>query len=192
MQTLTKKGTFDAAHRIMFEKVKCNNLHGHTYHYELTFSFCIVQDLGYAIDFKEIKRVYDGFIDKYFDHATILNPKDTDVLQCVKTIGSKYWVMALNGDSFCNPSAENMSKELYLAMQGIINSYKAQGIHILYNLENIRLYETENSFVDCTSLCISERDEYNFNHKYYDLIYNYTQQCSTFEYDSRLTDKENK
>jgi 6-pyruvoyltetrahydropterin/6-carboxytetrahydropterin synthase len=192
MQTLTRKGTFDAAHRIMFEKVKCNNLHGHTYHYELTFSFWGITDLGYAIDFKEIKRVYDGFVDKYFDHATILNPKDENVLKCVKTINSKYWVMALNGDDFCNPSAENMAKELYLAMCDIINSYKAQGVTLLYKLENVRLYETENCYVDCNMDCISEKEVYNFNQKYYNMIHSYTQQCSIFEYDSRLSNEKNK
>ena len=56
-QYITRKGEFDAAHRILHERIKCFNLHGHRFGYELKFSFEEEGGLGYAIDFKEIKRV---------------------------------------------------------------------------------------------------------------------------------------
>ena len=53
---VTRKGKFDAGHRVMNERFKCFNLHGHEYHYELTFSYLMSEEIGYAIDFKEIKK----------------------------------------------------------------------------------------------------------------------------------------
>ena len=52
MKTLTKIFEFDAAHRVMHERIKCFNLHGHRFKVELTFEFNEVSALGYAIDFK--------------------------------------------------------------------------------------------------------------------------------------------
>ena len=38
-QYITRKGTFDSGHRVMNERMKCFNMHGHTYLYELEFEF---------------------------------------------------------------------------------------------------------------------------------------------------------
>ena len=59
-QTITRKGNFDSAHRVLNEKFKCYNVHGHTYLYELTFQFDSMERIGYAIDFKEIKITAQG------------------------------------------------------------------------------------------------------------------------------------
>ena len=56
IQTITRKGSFDVCHRVMNEKMKCFHVHGHTYLYELGFSFSQIETIGYNIDFKEIKR----------------------------------------------------------------------------------------------------------------------------------------
>ena len=56
MQIITRKGSFDAGHRVMNEKMKCFNLHGHTYLYELQFAFGYMKGIGYALDFKEMRR----------------------------------------------------------------------------------------------------------------------------------------
>ena len=39
IQYISRKGNFDSGHRVMNEFMKCFNIHGHTYLYELTFSF---------------------------------------------------------------------------------------------------------------------------------------------------------
>jgi hypothetical protein len=59
-QYITRKGNFDSGHRVMNERMKCFNIHGHTYLYELEFEFNEMEEIGYAIDFKEIKRVAEG------------------------------------------------------------------------------------------------------------------------------------
>ena len=110
-QYISRKGNFDSGHRVMNERMKCFNIHGHTYLYELTFEFNEMEEIGYAIDFKEIKRVGCQWIDDLLDHGMILNPKDTELIQTTRNYGTKLWLMSLNGEGeYCNPSVENIAK----------------------------------------------------------------------------------
>lgn len=155
-QTITRKGSFDSAHRVMNERMKCFNLHGHTYLYELTFKFQTIEDIGYAIDFKEIKRVGCQWIDDMFDHGIIVNPRDHHIIQASKSVGSKIWYMSLNGkDEYCNPSAENIAKEMFIGISCLLNDDNLK-------LDLIRLYETPNCYTDCYSNSYSLAERNNF------------------------------
>ena len=72
-QYITRKGTFDSGHRVMNERMKCFNIHGHTYLYELEFEFNEMEEIGYAIDFKEIKSTV------HLIHFCILNKVFTTI-----------------------------------------------------------------------------------------------------------------
>lgn len=178
VQTITRKGSFDSMHRVMNERMKCFNVHGHTYLYELTFRFWEMQEIGYAIDFKEIKRVACQFIDDYFDHAAILNPKDEQLIQVCSNLNSKVWLMSLNGqDNYCNPTVENIGKEVFLCIKLLMKSYPG------LELDMVRIYETPNCFCDTfdTSIQQSERDSfiiYNGN-----LLADYSLKMGVVEYD---------
>jgi len=141
MQTITRTGNFDSAHRVMDERMKCFNLHGHTYLYSLTFGFKHLEEIGYAIDFKEIKTSAMEFIDKVFDHAAILNPLDTAIIDLVKENGWNLYVMSLNGDKYCNPTVENIAKEVFLGVSALMDDENLK-------LHSIRIYETPNCFCD--------------------------------------------
>jgi 6-pyruvoyltetrahydropterin/6-carboxytetrahydropterin synthase len=67
-QNIIRSCTFDSGHRVMNEKMKCFNMHGHTYLCDVDFEFYEMEDIGYAIDFKEIKRVGLQWIDDLLDH----------------------------------------------------------------------------------------------------------------------------
>lgn len=180
MQYITRKGSFDAGHRVMFEKVKCFNVHGHGFHYELTFSFKNCEDIGYAIDFKEIKRVGAQWVEDFLDHGMILNPHDYDLIEVTKKLKSKLWIMSLNGQEvFCNPSAENIAKELFLAQELLFSQHHHLKVH------NIRLFETDNCFVDCVQESISPRERANFYAAKAPLIISYAKEKGIVEYDSR-------
>lgn len=142
-------------HRVMNEKYKCFNIHGHTYLFELRFQFAEIEKIGYAIDFKEIKRIGCTWIDDILDHGAILNPKDTEVLKAVHATNSKYWVMSLNGTEYCNPSVENIAKEIYLAMYILFDG-------LAVSIERVRLYETPNCYTDCYSESIADEEMKNF------------------------------
>ena len=143
MATVTRIFEFDAAHRVMNERVKCFNLHGHRFKVEVTFEYNKKAALGYAIDFKEIKRIVGAYIDEHFDHACILNPLDKELIDLCKKNGWKVHIVGMGRNEDINPSAENFASELfYIVKQLFINDR--------YNIWpiNIRLYETPNCWVD--------------------------------------------
>jgi 6-pyruvoyltetrahydropterin/6-carboxytetrahydropterin synthase len=179
VQYITRKGTFDSGHRVMNEKMKCFNIHGHTYLYDLKFSFDQMKEIGYPIDFKEIKRVACQWIDDTLDHGMILNPKDLVLISCTKGLESKLWTMSLNGLDYCNPTVENIAKEIFLAMRILFKGYVSIDIH------QITLYETPNCFTDCFSESISVEEEMKFN-KYRGLqISSYATVKGVMDYDDR-------
>lgn len=143
MATVTRIFEFDAAHRVMNERVKCFNLHGHRFKVEVTFEYNRKAALGYAIDFKEIKRIVGAYIDEHLDHACILNPLDKELIDLCKKNGWRVYIVGMGRNEDINPSAENLASELfYIVNQLFINDK--------YNIwpTNIRLYETPNCWVD--------------------------------------------
>ncbi len=178
-QTITRKGTFDSAHRVMNERMKCYNLHGHTYLYELEFAFTSIEEIGYAIDFKEIKRVGCQWIDDFLDHGTIVNPKDRYVIDACKALDSKIWYMSLNGvDEYCNPSVENVAKEIFIGISALLNSDEL-------SLHKVRLYETPNCFTDCHKDSFTQQEEYNFLQQNKLALTLYRNNAGIVEYDDR-------
>lgn len=141
MATITRICEFDAAHRVMNEKVKCFNLHGHRFRVEMTFEYFSKGSLGYAIDFKEIKRIGCAWIDEHLDHTCILNPKDTELIDLCRKNNWRLYVMGFNRDEDINPSAENLAAELFYILKQLFSNESL-------NLVNLRLYETPNCWVD--------------------------------------------
>ena len=179
-QYITRKGTFDSGHRVMNEKMKCFNMHGHTYLYELEFEFNEMEEIGYAIDFKEIKRIGCQWIDDYLDHGMIVNPKDEHVIQAALATGSKIWYMSLNGKGeYCNPSVENVAKEIFIAMSQLFRDYKNLKIN------KIILYETPNCYTVCINDSLSTDEVTNWLIENQESILEYIKEKGIIEYDDR-------
>ena len=169
IQYISKDGSFDAAHRIVNHNGGCGNIHGHIYKFTLRFSFESdkMEDpgLGYAIDFSEIKRIGLAFINDHFDHAYIANPKDY-MVDVLKEHNSKHWLMGLNGTEFCNPSVENMAKEIFMIMNILFNG---RGITI----DKVILYETPTSHTECFIGSIPLNEMQTFHKQYEEYIMDY-------------------
>jgi 6-pyruvoyltetrahydropterin/6-carboxytetrahydropterin synthase len=179
-QTVTRKGSADIAHRVMFERAKCFSIHGHTYLYELTFEFTSSEDIGYNIDFKEIKRIGSQWIDDILDHGVMLNPLDTDFIELAYKLKSKLWLMSLNGEgNMCNPTVENIAKEVFLAMDVLFNG--RQGLKI----KHVRMYETPNCYTDCYEESISQEERSNFMKAREQELIQYRELKGVVEYDER-------
>lgn len=179
-QTIVRKGSFDSGHRVMNEKMKCFNMHGHTYLYELEFEFSSMEEIGYAIDFKEIKRVACQWIDDLLDHGMIVNPKDEEVIKAAIATGSKIWYMSLNGEGeYCNPSVENLAKEMFLAMSQLFRSYPD------LKIQKITLYETPNCYTVCTKESLAQRETENWMIKNQQAVLDYAKAKGIVEYDDR-------
>ena len=155
MATVTRIFEFDSAHRVMNEKVKCFNLHGHRFKVEATFEYFSTGSLGYAIDFKEIKRLVGSWIDEHLDHACILNPLDEQLIIMCRNYGWRHYIMGMGNNGDINPSAENMASELFYIIDKFF-SYETMGVRLV----NIRLYETPNCWVDASDYAYSATDAY--------------------------------
>jgi 6-pyruvoyltetrahydropterin/6-carboxytetrahydropterin synthase len=185
IQYISRKGNFDSGHRVMNEFMKCFNIHGHTYLYELTFSFKNMEEIGYAIDFKEIKRVFCQWIDDILDHGMILNPHDTKLIQTTKEYGTKLWLMSLNGaGEYCNPSVENIAKEVFLAME-ILSDTLYKNAPTGLKIHKVTIYETPNCWTECVSESISTKEWNAFNLERRHEISEYAKSKGVLEYDDR-------
>lgn len=185
MQLITRKGNFDSGHRVMNEFMKCFNIHGHTYLYELTFSFENMEEIGYAIDFKEIKRVFCQWIDDILDHGMILNPKDELLIKTTKEYGTKLWLMSLNGEGeYCNPSVENIAKEIFMAMDILSKTLYGDSKTGL-KIHGVKIYETPNCFTECFEESISNPEKIRFWDAKAVEIAKYAEGKGVLEYDDR-------
>lgn len=179
-QYITRKTTFDSMHRVMNERMKCYNIHGHTYLCKLKFEFSQSEEIGYAIDFKEIKRIGCQFIDDKFDHGAILNPHDTELIEVSKRLNSKLWLMSLNGHlNYCNPSVENIAKEIFMSMEVLFQNY-----HNL-KISKVIIYETPNCATTCIVDSISDIERENWYMYNYEGVNNYREEKGVINYDDR-------
>ena len=183
--TITRRGSFDAGHRILFQRFKCGNLHGHRYEYELEFRYESMLALGYAIDFSEIKRVACEWIDENFDHGFIVNPADEEVLGLLRAQKSRHFVMHLRDEKgSCNPTAENIAKELFFAASFLQDSRSLNDSAQL-KLVRVKLHETQNCIVTCEGLSPEEHEVFRSARDYCQSLESYRNAKGTLEYDAR-------
>ncbi|MFC7373328.1 6-carboxytetrahydropterin synthase QueD [Fictibacillus iocasae] len=117
---VTKEFTFDAAHHLHHYEGKCKNLHGHTYKLVITISG-YVDEVGIAVDFGDIKRIYKEVIDSKLDHRYL-----NEVLPNMNT------------------TAENMIVWIW---EQLDERLEAEGLKKLgHRLEELVLYETPTSY----------------------------------------------
>ena len=100
--------TIDAAHRVVGHeggKGKCARLHGHTYTFDVELEADMLNDVGFVVDFGEIKRWLDSW-----DHRTLL--WDCDPLTIWNGDPHKSPSRAHDGVVLLpfNPTAENLAR----------------------------------------------------------------------------------
>lgn len=122
------------AHRLLNYDGPCKNIHGHTYHFEVDISSNKLNELGMVIDFNEIKKICDNWIQSNWDHSLIVCDQDVELKKLINSIsGGTKW--------FCfpkNTTAENMAAYLFSIFQ---KEFKDLGV----KLEEVRIWETETS-----------------------------------------------
>lgn len=86
--------TFSAAHRLTKGyQGKCKDLHGHDYQVEITLHCEQLDHYDFVIDFGEIKRICDAWLQQKWDHATIVGGEDPALLKFVKQEQQKYFLL---------------------------------------------------------------------------------------------------
>lgn len=119
---VSKEFTFDAAHHLHCYDGKCKNLHGHTYRVVFGISG-FVNEIGFVIDFKDIKEIWKEQIEIYLDHRYLNEtlPK-------------------------MNTTAENMAVWLFEKMRNSLEE-KAENNRDI-RVEFVRLFETPTSYAE--------------------------------------------
>lgn len=132
----SRKIHFCAGHRVLNHESKCANLHGHNYVAWINAEADNLDSLGRVIDFSVLKEKVGGWIDKHWDHTTILFNHDQELISVSKQMSAykPVWIAPFN------PTAENMAEYLLNAVCPEV--LKGTGVIVT----EITLYETENCY----------------------------------------------
>lgn len=134
-----------------------------TYNYELTFDYNDKESLEYEAAEAEIKKLGIGWI------AEMLGG-DTQIQNPTKSVeeGSKVWYMSLNGkDQDCEPTLQNIVKEIFLAMAVLFETNKSLQIHL------VTAYEPEAGFATCVKETITPTEANKWLEVHYDTTKQY-------------------
>ncbi len=144
MPTITRRFTFDSAHRILGHESKCRFLHGHRYVAEVTVSAPELDTLGRVVDFSVLKERVGKWIEDNWDHNILLHENDPLLLaeeDCMSGTKPDKLALSIFGDKnpfiFIgrNPTAENIAMYLHSIAVVWLPDYK---------IEQVRVWETPN------------------------------------------------
>jgi 6-pyruvoyltetrahydropterin/6-carboxytetrahydropterin synthase len=116
-----------------------------TYNYELTFDYSDRGSLDYQAAELEVKRLGIEWISETLGGDTLIqNP-----VQPVEE-EAKVWYMSLNGkDQDCEPTLQNIVKEIFLAMAALFEDNRSLQIHL------VTAYEPQAGFATCVKETIT-------------------------------------
>ena len=103
MFQVTREIDFCYGHRLLDYDGKCKNLHGHNGKVLITLETPSLDGLGMVLDFADIKRVIQKWIDDELDHRMILRRDDP----LVDVLRQAHEPLVLIDE---NPTAENLAK----------------------------------------------------------------------------------
>ncbi|MEW4529549.1 6-carboxytetrahydropterin synthase [Maioricimonas sp. JC845] len=98
--------SFCYGHRLLDYDGKCRNLHGHNARALVTLESESLDERGMVIDFGDIKRSLQTWIDEQLDHKMLLC-RDDPVLAVLKNLGEPVFEMDVN------PTAENIARLIF-------------------------------------------------------------------------------
>ena len=134
---LTKKFSFEMAHALEGYDGKCANLHGHSYHLEVTVEETVTSTTakgsGMQIDFGTLKKIVQQTIIAPYDHALVLKKGS----QLAATAAS---ALPNLKETDCNPTTEN----LLMHFATLLEPQRPEGTR----LHSLRLAETDTSMAE--------------------------------------------
>ena len=106
MYQVTRVIHFCYGHRLMNYPGKCRHLHGHNGQVEIELSQETLDRRGMVVDFDDIKRTIQTWIDEELDHKMLLR-HDDPALATLQQLGEPLHVMQ------DNPTAEHIAKLIF-------------------------------------------------------------------------------
>ena len=132
MYTVVREMSFAYGHRLLNYEGKCRHLHGHNGRMEIHVRGEVLDSRGMVMDFGDIKKLVQDWIDAELDHKMLLC-KDDPVLPYLKSVGEPVFVMETN------PTAENIAKLVF-------DYAEKQGLPV----QMVKMWETPKAFVTYT------------------------------------------
>ena len=137
---ITKQFTFEMAHALSDYDGLCRNIHGHSYHFDVTVRGVPNHDSnspkqGMLIDFKDLKKIVNEEIINPFDHALLLNQNmNAELIQTLQKNDEKIVLVPFQ------PTTENMLTEFAQRLQ--------KKLPPQVQLFSMKLRETDRSFAE--------------------------------------------
>jgi len=125
MYSITCKFHFCYGHRLLDYDGKCAHPHGHNGQVEITLESETLDARGMVLDFSELKRIVNDWLEENFDHKMVLAENDP----LVPVLAAMHEPMFLMP---CSPTAENFA-------QTIFNFVKERG----YSVRQVVFWETD-------------------------------------------------
>ena len=133
---------WDMGHRVLHHRSICRGLHGHRYKVEICVSGDLVSkpdvsEEGMVIDFADIKKISNQFIQKRLDHAFMVWEKDEELLNFFnESKGHKPVIVSFT------PTAENVAAYIFNQLKDKFQDIYETGLH----LHSVKLWETPTSY----------------------------------------------
>ena len=106
MYRVTREIEFCYGHRLINYEGKCRHLHGHNGRAVIVLEAPALDHRGMLVDFGDIKRTVQRWIDENLDHNLLLCREDP-ILPVLQQHGERIFVMD------CNPTAENIARLIF-------------------------------------------------------------------------------
>lgn len=136
----SRRFRIDTMHRVLGHS-KCSAIHGHSWFVEVTVTSTNLDNLGMILDFGKIKDILGSWLDKNWDHTSILHKNDPLIIELDERQKSAVFITKPPYLIDCNPTSENLASHFYKVAEDLLKSYP---IKIL----NVRIYETPNCWSD--------------------------------------------
>jgi 6-pyruvoyltetrahydropterin/6-carboxytetrahydropterin synthase len=137
MEKAAKRFRWEGAHRLPHHPGLCRNLHGHSYELWVEAEGHAGDD-GMLIDFHEIKRVLGPLVEAW-DHATLVGKDDGELLQMLKTLDLKHYVLP------GNPTAEAIAGYVARHLERRAGRMmRERGVETI----RVRVFETETCYAE--------------------------------------------
>ena len=133
---------WDMGHRVLNHRSVCKGLHGHRYKAEICVEGKLIEEKGASeegmvIDFADIKKVAQKFIQEELDHAFMVWDRDHELLEFFKSSqGHKPVIVPFT------PTAENVAAYIFNELKDKFTDVFQTGL----KLQSVKLWETPSSY----------------------------------------------
>ena len=133
---------WDMGHRVLNHRSVCKGLHGHRYKAEICVEGKLIEEKGASeegmvIDFADIKKVAQKFIQEELDHAFMVWDRDHELLEFFKSSqGHKPVIVPFT------PTAENVAAYIFKELKDKFTDVFKTGL----KLQSVKLWETPSSY----------------------------------------------